>query len=654
MHAAARWRGAGGEIDPVVGCRIRIAARERPRQHLHEVVRAAGDVAADDVRIVRLVLDAVPRVPRQDSVAESGRESLVLRFDDAGHVVRRSIRNVAVRPTGVLAGRRARVIEKALLRDEDERLSTVASFPDVRFVRSDLLDPSPNVYRRRFRALFGTPRNRSIERPVDFEHAGTVAKPAQPLDVRRRQRVAGDLRELARRDIEEHRARLRNVVHRTHRRRGPDRAAEGAKVSGQSVDDGRRSPFRARPADGVARDGEHESERCGTGGVERQERVRGAPTKQRARGVAPESLRDRQRGANSGQSESREKKWMPRQEADRPEDFVEELARIRGEWRHQAMVRVAINAQPRGGFVERQFENGGGAVVERMRDRERRLAPFESMLRQRQRLKKWRDEPHRMNRRAHIVAKPRQRQLLGARPAADGLLRLEHDDAPPRARKRDRGSKSVGPRADDDGIEFSHGCSLSRRSTLRAMDLQSFLRPLYQDLDGVSRFDDVERVAAIARRLYTPVDDRSFELLLLFHGLGRWLEKVGNLSRAVLTTGVSESELRATAASIRRLDDPSTDAERAVAAALLIDSAGVRGFAERLSRARREGSSVQDVVRNASAEAVVPDWVPSNAREWLARRYDARREVCRRILDEFALDDFHAEARGRGERRDSP
>ncbi len=171
-------------------------------------------------------------------------------------------------------------------------------------------------------------------------------------------------------------------------------------------------------------------------------------------------------------------------------------------------------------------------------------------------------------------------------------------------------------------------------------DLQSFLRPLYQDLDGASRFDDVERVAAIARRLYEPVDERSFELLLLFHGLGRWLEKVGNLSRAVLTTGIPESELRAVAASIRQLDDPSTDAQRAVAAALLIDGAGVRGFAERLSRSRREGSSVQDVVRNTLADAVVPAWVPENARSWLARRYEARREACRRILAEIALEDF--------------
>ena len=80
--------------------------------------------------------------------------------------------------------------------------------------------------------------------------------------------------------------------------------------------------------------------------------------------------------------------------------------------------------------------------------------------------------------------------------------------------------------------------------------LESFLRPLYQDLDGASRFDEVVRIAAIARRLYDP-DDRAFELLLLFRGLGRWLDKVGNLSRTVLSVGgLTEAELRRTAASM--------------------------------------------------------------------------------------------------------
>ncbi|HSY48904.1 MAG TPA: hypothetical protein VLC46_08845 [Thermoanaerobaculia bacterium] len=171
--------------------------------------------------------------------------------------------------------------------------------------------------------------------------------------------------------------------------------------------------------------------------------------------------------------------------------------------------------------------------------------------------------------------------------------------------------------------------------------IEAFLRPLYQDLDGVSRFDEIERVAAIARRVCEPASgDDAFELLLLFHGLGRWLEKVGNLSRAVLTTGLSEGQLHATAASIRRLDAPTTAAERALATALLIDSAGVRGLAERISRSRREGSSLPDVVRNALADAAEPEWLPESARIWLRLRREARREVCRRILAEMGGEDL--------------
>jgi hypothetical protein len=174
--------------------------------------------------------------------------------------------------------------------------------------------------------------------------------------------------------------------------------------------------------------------------------------------------------------------------------------------------------------------------------------------------------------------------------------------------------------------------------------LELFLRPFYQDVDGASRFDEVERLAAIAHKLYTPATDadaRAFELLLLFHRLGRWLEKVGNLSRTVLTVeGLTEAELHRTAAAIRRLDEPTTDAERAVAAAMLIDDAGVRGLTDRFTRARREGSSAMDVVRNAVADVFVPEWMPPRGEAWLHTRREARREVCRRLLEELSLDDL--------------
>jgi hypothetical protein len=176
------------------------------------------------------------------------------------------------------------------------------------------------------------------------------------------------------------------------------------------------------------------------------------------------------------------------------------------------------------------------------------------------------------------------------------------------------------------------------------VDLETFLKPLYQDLDGVSRLDEVERVARIARKLYAPADAagaRAFELLLLFHRLGRWLDKVGNLSRTLLAVnGLDEAELRRTAASIRRLDEPVTEAERAVAAAVLIDEAGVRGLTEHFTRARREGNSLMDVLRAALSDVAVPEWLPPHAEEWLHQRREARREVCRRLLEELSLDDL--------------
>jgi hypothetical protein len=176
------------------------------------------------------------------------------------------------------------------------------------------------------------------------------------------------------------------------------------------------------------------------------------------------------------------------------------------------------------------------------------------------------------------------------------------------------------------------------------VNLETFLKPLYQDLDGVSRLDEVERIAKIARKLYTPAsaaDARAFELLLRFHRLGRWLDKVGNLSRTLLVVdGLDEAELRRTARSIQRLDEPVTEAERAVAAAVMIDEAGVRGLTEHFTRARREGNSLMDVLRAALSDVAAPDWLPANAEEWLHARREARREVCKRLLEELSLDDL--------------
>ncbi len=168
--------------------------------------------------------------------------------------------------------------------------------------------------------------------------------------------------------------------------------------------------------------------------------------------------------------------------------------------------------------------------------------------------------------------------------------------------------------------------------------LEAFLLPLYQDLDGASHVDEAERIGDIARDLYvpaTPVESRTLELLLAFHLLGHWLEKVGNISRTVLAVGgIDEADLRRTATSIRRLSEPTTGAERAVASAVLIDRAGVRGLAERLAGARREGRSLAEVAREALHEDEVPEWLSDDARAELERRRAQRNAFCLQLLDE--------------------
>jgi hypothetical protein len=173
--------------------------------------------------------------------------------------------------------------------------------------------------------------------------------------------------------------------------------------------------------------------------------------------------------------------------------------------------------------------------------------------------------------------------------------------------------------------------------------LESFLKPFYQGVDGVSRWDEVERIACIAHAIDGRADD-SLDLLLFFHGLGRWLEKVGNLSRTMLAVGgLDEAALRRTAASIRKLDAPESDVERTVAAAILIDRSGVRGLAQRFAAARREGHSIVEVVREALAESWVPEWVPESARAMLEERLDKRRDFCAAILGELGIRDSRFE-----------
>jgi hypothetical protein len=176
--------------------------------------------------------------------------------------------------------------------------------------------------------------------------------------------------------------------------------------------------------------------------------------------------------------------------------------------------------------------------------------------------------------------------------------------------------------------------------------LVQFVKPLYQDLDAVSHFEDVERVSSIARQLHTPAtaEERlGFELLLVFHGLRGWLERVGNISRTALIvgSGLSETHLRQVLASLKRLDAPQTAEERALASALFVDQAGVRGLVSRLLHARREGTGPTELARELLASSVpLPEWLVPAARPWVIARWMNRRMVCEELLRESSVEDL--------------
>lgn len=185
----------------------------------------------------------------------------------------------------------------------------------------------------------------------------------------------------------------------------------------------------------------------------------------------------------------------------------------------------------------------------------------------------------------------------------------------------------------------SHDSRISFSKHL-APSLISFVRPLYQDLDGRSRFEDTERVASIARLLHTPSSEserREMELLLVFEGLGDWLKKLGNVSRTLLALGdvLHPGELRKVTESLARLELPQSSSEIALAAARIIDGSGVRALVQRTSVARREGSTPDSVVMEVAEEAmVVPDWMPAKAKAMVSERFAKRLDVCRAILAE--------------------
>jgi hypothetical protein len=57
-----------------------------------------------------------------------------------------------------------------------------------------------------------------------------------------------------------------------------------------------------------------------------------------------------------------------------------------------------------------------------------------------------------VDRRTHVVAETRERELGGAGPAADRVARLDEEDGASCLRESECGGEAVGPGADDDRV----------------------------------------------------------------------------------------------------------------------------------------------------------------------------------------------------------
>ena len=287
VHAAAGRRRGRAEEEARVRRRVRVEPRDGAREELERVGDAAGDRAADVVRVVALEVGRCSsrgaRGCGRGSPARSARSGA--RSRRCMSTVE-PVRHVAVGVAGVLAGRRARRVELALLAQDEERPLGVPAATHVALRGADLLERAADVHGRRLAARGIAPRDRTVERPVELEDAGPVAVAARggggSRPAARRPRCARAGRATVSKSTTRAAAGRRGA-----RRGGPSRCGRrGSQVGGERARDRVRAARRDRPVLDVRGEREEQPDRRGERLRERQDRVRGAAGEERARALA--------------------------------------------------------------------------------------------------------------------------------------------------------------------------------------------------------------------------------------------------------------------------------------------------------------------------------------------------------------------------------
>jgi len=161
-------------------------------------------------------------------------------------------------------------------------------------------------------------------------------------------------------------------------------------------------------------------------------------------------------------------------------------------------------------------------------------------------------------------------------------------------------------------------------------------------------FGDVERIASISRAIAAGrqgVNPELIDLLALFSGQEKWVERMGHGSRTEIflrSQGVSPGTIRSLFRGLPRLDrSPATPEEEIVHDALRIDAMGSVGVARLAQQGYRERLSFEEMAARIEEASRSP--LKTAAGESLAAtRREAMRDFARRLLEEreeFSSDD---------------
>src|SRR5262249_23074108 len=137
VNAASRRSRRRTEIKSLNRCAIRRSAQNGSCNQLHDIRRAAVNIAASQIRIRFLQIGSAHFVTSDNAIAKTGRESFNLRFNAVRHVALAIEWNLAVDPEGMSAARCPRFIKQTLLRDQHKRPLRNFSLRDVAFSGCD-------------------------------------------------------------------------------------------------------------------------------------------------------------------------------------------------------------------------------------------------------------------------------------------------------------------------------------------------------------------------------------------------------------------------------------------------------------------------------------------------------------------------------------